>query len=113
MSTRTSSSAMRANGWKGESMVRPESFHVVACLPPASNVPGFVQTTGTGTLILGDGGSYSGEFSNGEITGTGTRVWPDGTKYTGEFVDGEKHGDGELWGVVWETASRWLHVATG
>jgi hypothetical protein len=32
-----------------------------------------------------DGGTYEGEFENGEICGKGTRKYPDGTIYKGEF----------------------------
>ena len=53
-------------------------------------------------LYFGDGGSYSGEFVDGEIRGNGTRSWPDGSSYTGEFVDGEKHGTGAS--RVWRCA---------
>jgi len=59
----------------------------------ASPPPSFLHA-GTGVLHFGDGGSYSGEFRDGEIHGTGTRTWPDGSTYTGEFVLGEKEGTG-------------------
>lgn len=43
-----------------------------------------------------DGGSYEGEFVDGEISGRGEKRWPDGTVYNGEFAKGERHGYGEI-----------------
>jgi len=36
-----------------------------------------------------NGGTYTGEVSNGVPDGQGTFTWPDGTKYVGEWKEGE------------------------
>ena len=41
-----------------------------------------------------NGGTYTGEVSNGVPDGQGTFTWPDGTKYVGEFKDGKSDGQG-------------------
>jgi len=49
-----------------------------------------IVCVGYGILIMKDGGSYEGDFRDGEICGKGERTWPDGTIYKGEFEMGEK-----------------------
>ena len=41
-----------------------------------------------------DGGSYTGEVSDGVPLGQGTLTRPDGTKYVGEWRDGLPNGHG-------------------
>ena len=43
-----------------------------------------------------DGGSYTGEVSDGVPLGQGTLTRPDGTKYVGEYKDGVPHGQGKV-----------------
>ena len=44
---------------------------------------------GQGTATFTDGGTYTGEWQDGNFNGQGTRTFPDGTTYTGKWKDGE------------------------
>lgn len=52
--------------------------------------------SGTGILLMKDGGRYEGDFSEGEMTGKGQRHYADGSVYKGEFAQGERNGYGEI-----------------
>lgn len=49
---------------------------------------------GNGVLLLADGGSYEGQFENGEMIGSGIRRFKDGSTYSGQFYLGEAQGQG-------------------
>jgi len=47
-----------------------------------------------GTLTYADGGTYVGDFRDGELHGQGTLTYADGDKYVGELRDSKFHGQG-------------------
>ncbi len=49
---------------------------------------------GWGTLKKANGHSYSGQFKEGDFDGKGTFTYANGNIYTGEFKDGHIHGRG-------------------
>jgi hypothetical protein len=49
---------------------------------------------GHGTLALGDGSMYVGEWKDGKKHGHGTLTRPEGSRYVGEWKDNEPHGQG-------------------
>jgi hypothetical protein len=62
---------------------------------------------GSGTLFLGDGGFYTGQFARGEIQGHGKRVYANGNAYEGDFAFGEPHGQG-----TFTSAQGWTYEGT-
>ncbi len=55
-----------------------------------------------------DGGTYTGEFVDGERNGQGTEKFTTGDEYTGEFKDGRFHGQGSYTSTELDG-----HVSTG
>jgi hypothetical protein len=47
-----------------------------------------------GTYTWPDGGTYVGEWRDGQPNGKGTYTWPDGGRYVGEYQDGQRNGKG-------------------
>jgi hypothetical protein len=52
------------------------------------------QPNGHGTLIVPNGNKYIGEWKEGQWNGQGTLILPNGVMYEGEFKDGVKDGQG-------------------
>ncbi len=48
----------------------------------------------SGSLTLGDGTSYIGEWKNGKLDGNGKRTYPDGSSYNGEWKADAWYGTG-------------------
>jgi hypothetical protein len=49
---------------------------------------------GKGTLILADGGKYTGDFIKGTAEGKGVFDYTNGEKYTGDWKNGKREGKG-------------------
>ena len=49
---------------------------------------------GVGMCTFSDGGTYDGEWQNGDAHGKGVRTYSDGRTYDGKWEYGEEHGEG-------------------
>jgi len=53
------------------------------------------QRSGNG-IMIGEVGSYEGEWENDQQNGFGTLIWNNGNKYVGDFKNNKRHGRGVM-----------------